>query len=654
MRLLLIHADNFSYSLTGKTPMAEKIDIDVHENNSFNDALVVFSTVESLDADEPDEIIASAFLEIKKLYYELKPPAIIIYPYAHLSNHLGRPSDAVKILDELKNKLENELPDVRIERAPFGWYKSFSIACKGHPLSESSRHIISSSSLENKINKIDNKDIKQAKSKNREDIAKEIESNFFILNPDGSEILIDINDKKILDSKVLNNYPSLKKFIAFEEFKVKEGVEPPSVEAMRHLEIADHEENSDSGHLRLYPKGTLLYKLISDWAEEVALVKLKCMEIETPLIYNWNKPDIKGQGESFHERHYTIMVPDEKIKDDSNLGGFDRTKEFVLRFAGDFGLFSMLKDAKISYKQLPLRFYEYSKSFRYERSGELSGLRRLRAFTMPDIHSFCLNIEEGFNEYQELYRQYSDLADAINIEYAVVFRIVQEYYDKYKDKLVSLLKYSKKPALIETLSKMKHYWALKHEFQGIDSIGGSCQLSTVQLDVADAERYGINFVNEKGEKEGCIICHSSVGTIERWMYLLLEEALKKDIPVLPLWLSVTQVRIIPVSEKYIEYGIELMKNISSFKIRVDIDDRAFSMGKKIMFAEEDWVPYILVVGEKEKTSNLLSVRNRYQDRKTINMTKNSLVKEILAQTKDLPFRNLNVADTLSKRPIFVG
>jgi threonyl-tRNA synthetase len=649
MRLLLIHADNFSYGLTGKTPMAEKINTDAHESNSFNEALVVFSTIESLDAEKPDEIIHSAFLEIKKLYDELKPQAIIVYPYAHLSNDLGRPSDAVKILDELKNKLENELSDVRIERAPFGWYKSFSIACKGHPLSESSRHIISSSE-----NKIDNKDIKQAKSKNREDIAKEVESNFFILNPDGSEILIDINDKKILDSEVLNNYPSLKKFIAFEEFKVKEGVEPPSVEAMRRLEIADHEENSDSGHLRLYPKGTLLYKLISDWAEEVALVKLKCMEIETPLIYNWNKPDIKGQGESFHERHYTVMVPDEKMKDDSVSGGFDRTKEFVLRFAGDFGLFSMLKDAKISYKQLPLRFYEYSKSFRYERSGELSGLRRLRAFTMPDIHSFCINIEEGFNEYQELYRQYSDLADAINIEYAVVFRIVQEYYDKYKDKLVSLLKYSKKPALIETLSKMKHYWALKHEFQGIDSIGSSCQLSTVQLDVADAERYGINFVNEKGEKEGCIICHSSVGTIERWMYLLLEEALKKDIPVLPLWLSVTQVRIIPVSEKYIEYSIELMKNISSFKIRADIDDRAFSMGKKIMYAEEEWVPYILVVGEKEKTSNLLSVRNRYQDRKTINMTKDSLIKEILDQTKDLPFRNLNVADTLSKRPIFVG
>jgi threonyl-tRNA synthetase len=654
MRLLLIHADNFSYGLTGKTPMAEKIDESVHESNTFDDPLVVFSTIESSDASKPDEIINLALIEIEKLFNELKPPTIIIYPYAHLSNDLGRPSDAIKILDGLKNKLQNALPYVQIERAPFGWYKSFSIACKGHPLSESSRHIISSSGNRIEAPDVNAANNKIAKSKNRDDIAKEVESEFFILNPDGSEIPIDINDKNILDSEILNKYPSLKKFIAFEEFKVKEGAEPPSVEAMRRLEIADHEDNSDSGHLRLYPKGTLLYKLISDWAEEIALVKLKCMEIETPLIYNWNKPDIKGQGESFHERHYTIMVPDEKIKDDSAAIVFDRTKEFVLRFAGDFGLFSMIKDAKISYKQLPLRFYEYSKSFRYERSGELSGLRRLRAFTMPDIHSFCSNIEEGFDEYQELYRQYSDLADAINIEYAVVFRIVKEYYDKYKDKLVSLLKYSKKPALIESLSKMKHYWALKHEFQGIDSVGGSCQLSTVQLDVIDAERYGINFVNEKGEKEGCTICHSSVGTIERWMYLLLEEALKKEIPVLPLWLSTTQVRIIPVSEKYMEYCMELMENISSYKIRTDIDDRDFSMGKKIMFAEEDWVPYILVVGEKEKTSNLLSVRNRYRDRKTENMTKDALVKEILDRTKDLPFRNLNVADMLSKRPIFVG
>ena len=639
MQLLIIHADDFNYSLTGKTPVAEEIDPNLVNEavNFLEEPLVIFCTVEKEDVKNTANIVKQAFGEIKEIADKLKPRMLVLYPYAHLSNSLAAPSLAISALNALKTELE---PFYTVYRAPFGWYKSYKISCKGHPLSESSRHITDSAAVAGAV----------SSKKTREDVVKDVESEFFILNYDGAETKIDLKNESVLDDKVLKGFPSLRKVIAYEEFKIKEGETPPSVSAMRRLEIADHEENSDSGHLRFYPKGTLLYKLLSDWAEDIALNHLKCMEIETPLIYNWNKPEIKGQGESFHERHYSVFVPDEK----SDTGGFAPSKEFVLRFAGDFGLFSMLKDAKMSYKQLPLRFYEISKSFRYEKSGELSGLRRLRGFTMPDIHSFCLNLEEGFNEYQVLYRTYADLAEGTGIEYAVVFRIVKEYYDKYKDKIIELLKYSKKPALIEVLSKMKHYWALKHEFQGVDSVNGSCQLSTVQLDVEDAKRYGLNFTAETGEKTGCIICHSSVGAIERWMYLLLEEALKKNIPVFPLWLSPTQVRIIPVSDKFMDFAVKLKEDMFKSDIRVDIDDRDFSLGKKIMFAEEEWVPYIVVVGQKESESGVLSVRDRYKERKNFNLTPPDFIKEIKAGTEGMPFRKLILPDMLSKRPIFVG
>jgi len=640
MQLLIIHADDFNYSLTGKTPVAEEIDPNLvnETGNSFEEPLVVFCTVEKEDAKNTENIVRQAFLEIKEIADKLKPRILVLYPYAHLSSSLAAPSLAVSALDTLKEELE---PFYQVYRAPFGWYKRFKISCKGHPLSESSRHITESGAAGG---------TSVSSKKTREDVVKDVESEFFILNYDGAEKKIDLKNESILSDEIFGDFPSLKKVVAYEEFKIKDGETPPSVSAMRRLEIADHEENSDSGHLRFYPKGTLLYKLLSDWAEDIALNRLKCMEIETPLIYNWNKPEIKGQGESFHERHYSVLVPDEK----SDTGRFAQSKEFVLRFAGDFGLFSMLKDAKMSYKQLPLRFYEISKSFRYEKSGELSGLRRLRGFTMPDIHSFCLNLKEGFDEYQVLYKTYADLAEGTGIEYAVVFRIVKEYYDKYKNKIIELLKYSKKPALIEVLSKMKHYWALKHEFQGVDSVNGSCQLSTVQLDVEDAKRYGLNYTSETGEKTGCIICHSSVGAIERWMYLILEEALKKNIPVFPLWLSPTQVRIIPVSDKFINFAVKLKEDMFKSDIRADIDDRDFSLGKKIMFAEEEWVPYIAVVGQKESESGVLSVRNRYKERKNFNFTPAEFIKEIKASTDGMPFRRLILPDMLSKRPIFVG
>ncbi|MFB6216221.1 MAG: aminoacyl--tRNA ligase-related protein, partial [Candidatus Aenigmatarchaeota archaeon] len=131
------------------------------------------------------------------------------------------------------------------------------------------------------------------------------------------------------------------------------------------------------------------------------------MVIDTPVLYDWDEPDIREQGSSFHERHYTVSAPDKP------------EKEFILRFAGDFGLFRIMRDATVSYKNLPLNIYEFSKSFRYEQKGELSGLRRLRGFHMPDIHSFTKDVEQGWDVYQDLYEKYNDLAEGTGVEFVV-------------------------------------------------------------------------------------------------------------------------------------------------------------------------------------------------------------------------------------------
>jgi threonyl-tRNA synthetase len=309
----------------------------------------------------------------------------------------------------------------------------------------------------------------------------------------------------------------------------------------------------------------------------------------------------------------------------------------------------MMKDATISYKNLPLRIYEFSKSFRLEQRGELTGLKRLRAFHMPDVHCFVKDLDGGWDEYMHLYRHYSDLADATGVEYAVAFRVVKEYYDKYKQNIVELLKYSGRPALVEVLSEMKHYWAVKHEFNGVDSTGGAVQLSTVQLDVADAERYGILFVDEDGKKKGCIICHSSIGSIERWMYVLLEEALKMEKPCFPFWLSPTQVRLIPVGESFVDDCKALAETIDA---RVDIDDSDDSVGKKIRNAEREWVNMIIVVGDKEKASGQFPVRLRSGEMKV--MTLEQLAAEVESLSAGYPKAALPLPMLLSKRPVFRG
>jgi threonyl-tRNA synthetase len=303
----------------------------------------------------------------------------------------------------------------------------------------------------------------------------------------------------------------------------------------------------------------------------------------------------------------------------------------------------------VSYRNLPLRIYEFSKSFRLEQRGELTGLKRLRAFHMPDVHCFVKDIDEGWKEYMHLYRNYADLADATGVEYAVAFRIVKEYYDEYKQNIVELLKYSNRPALIEVLSEMKHYWAVKHEFQGLDSVGGSVQLSTVQLDVADAERYGIVYTDADGTKRGCIICHSSIGSIERWIYVLLEEALKQKKPSLPFWLAPTQVRLVPVGEEFVA-DCEVLAD--ALPGRVDIDDSDDSVGKKIRKAEKEWINLIVVMGEKEKSSGQLPIRMRSGEMKV--MTKEQLVEEIARLSEGYPTMRLPLPRMLSKRPVFRG
>jgi threonyl-tRNA synthetase len=480
------------------------------------------------------------------------------------------------------------------------------------------------------------------KPKSRDEIVKQIQRKHLILTPKGEEIQIDLSKveelKKVLE-KLGDN--ALHKYVWAEELKNIPREEPPSIKAMQRQELIDYEPAADSGHFRFYPKGAIIYDLLIDWAYEIAVKRFGAMKIETPLIYDWSQKDIKQQGESFHERHYLVKVAGNK------------NKEWVLRFAGDFGLFRMVKDSMMSYKNLPVRIYELSKSWRYEKSGELSGLRRLRAFTMPDIHSFCKDLENGWEEYKELYKRYDDLAKGTKVEYAIVFRVVDEFYEKYKDQIIEMLKYSKRPAFIEVLSKMKHYWAVKHEFQGIDAVGGNCQLSTVQLDVVDAERYEIVYTDKDGKEKGCTICHSSVGSIERWIFSILENALKSEKPTIPIWLSPTQVRLISVANSHLNFCKEICEELNKQNIRCDIEDREMTLGKKIRVTNQEWIPYVVVVGDKELQSKKLQVNFREENKKQ-EMTKEELVKVIEEKTKGMPKKELWLPKLLSQRQIFYG
>jgi threonyl-tRNA synthetase len=239
-------------------------------------------------------------------------------------------------------------------------------------------------------------------------------------------------------------------------------------------------------------------------------------------------------------------------------------------------------------------------------------------------------------------------------DYEMAIRFTEDFYNENKSAIEELVKKHGKPVLVEMWKEKFFYFVLKWEFNFIDNLGKASALSTDQIDVENADRYGIEFVDENNNKQHPIILHNSPsGAIERILYVLLEKAAKDSKegrkPQYPLWLAPTQVRVIPLKEEFNDFCETLTDKISSNNIRVDIDDRNESIGKKIREAEKEWIRYILVIGEKEVNSENLSIR----DRQTGNVRElpfDDFLKELNEQTKGKPFTGLNLSKHLSKRP----
>lgn len=620
MRILQLHADFIEYEpIKKEIAVAEEAE---KKETRLEEIVVLFTAVEQGDTEE---VAKKAVEEVKASLEQIKTNKILIYPYAHLSSNLAKPNDALNIVKQM----EAEAKRARIEtyRTPFGWNKKFSIQVKGHPLAEQSKIILPSEGGEKEV-------VSQALK-----AEEKLKSSWYILEPNGKIVPVEKFD--------FSGHKNLEKFKNYEIVKSRAVQQtPPHVTLMKRLELVDFEPSSDPGNLRFYPKGRLIKSLLEQFVTE-KVIEYGGMEVETPIMYDYKHPAIKNYMNRFPARQYTVVSDD---------------KELFLRFSACFGQFLMSKDAQISYKHLPFRIYELTRySFRREKSGELVGLRRLRAFTMPDVHALCADMGQVKREFLERFKLSQDVLSEIGLEkedYEMAIRFTKDFYEKNKDFINSIIKSFGKPVLVEIWSERIFYFVLKWEFNFVDCLDKASALSTDQIDVENGERYGITYVDEKGKKQHPIILHCSPsGAIERLIYALLEKAHKdeqnKKIPSLPLWLSPTQVRFIPISDSFAKDVDNIVKEFEGNGVRVDIDDRKETLEKKIRDAELEWVPFIIVFGEKEKKSKKLSVRIRESGKVEL-VDAASLIKKIKNKIAGKPVKKLTLPRMLSKRPIFVG
>jgi len=609
MRLLLIHSDFIEYEAKKKTKIAEETDI---LSGRLDEALVAFCAVEAQDTDGLLDVIDKSVAEIIATAAKVECNQIMVYPYAHLSNDLSSPDVAIEALKGIESGLKEA--GYNVLRAPFGWYKAFTISCKGHPLSELSRNI--------------------EPDEDAEPITKtEIIHTFFVMTPDGvthdvSEFMDD-SPFGCLVKKETNNATPV-------------GGEPIHVSLMRSKELADYEPASDVGHLRWLPKGKLIRDLLTDYVMGQVL-EYGASPVETPVMYDLSEQAIYEHAAKFGERQYRFK---------------SGNRDMMLRFAACFGMFTTMRNMFISPNQLPLKMYELSTySFRHEQKGEVVGLKRLRAFTMPDMHSLCKDLPQALTCFEEQLAIGWQSGDDFGTELFGVFRCTQEFFNEHEAWIKKIVAQSNKPILMNILSDRIHYWVAKIDLAAIDGQNRPIENPTVQIDVESAKRFGIKYHHDGEEVYPPILHFSPTGSLERVLCAILENTAHQEVAQLPVWLSPTQVRVIPIAERHMEYASFVTDDLTLAAIRADIDDREESVSKKVREAAMDWVPYVIVIGDKEMENSELTVtiRKKSAPNKPYKetMTIDALKEQLNVDLADVPFRPLYTPLRLSKKPHYI-
>ncbi len=613
MRTLLIHAKHFWYKARQKAiAEAEPPEQAPHEASAEN-ALVVFTTVEAGDSENPEQIVEEAASDVIDVAKKVGAETIVVYPYAHLSNKLAPPGEAVKILRMLAEKIGEQW--TRVIRAPFGWYKEFKIHCYGHPLSELSRSY----------------QVKASK-------ARKVEKEYYILTPEG---------------EVYTPQEYLEK--ADKEFRViieKEalGKELGEVESPVHSFCSkfgfEWEPMGDYGHMRYQPHAALMLDAVSEYAWTLARsLGIPVLRIRGTNMFDLAARPVYEHAALFGDRLYELWA---------------EKKHLVMRYAACHQQFAMLKDYVLSYRDLPLGMFEVADSYRLEQSGEVTLCFRLRRFYMPDLHILTRDIDEAMKVSEKLQEVIHREAAKLGRRYYAVYNVTRDFWEKSRDKVVELVRRDGRPALIAVYPAGIYYWVVNVEYHIVDAAGRPREIATFQFDVGNAERFGIRYVDRDNRERYPVIIHTAlIGSVERYIYMVFDTAVKMEsegrTPTIPLWMAPIQVRIIPVDpndERQLSFAEKVASLLEERMIRVDIDDRDMSLGRRVRDAAREWVPYIVVIGSREVETETVNVTVR-ETNDRIALRPEELLARIEEQLRGYPRVQPTLPRRVSQRPSLV-
>jgi threonyl-tRNA synthetase len=359
----------------------------------------------------------------------------------------------------------------------------------------------------------------------------------------------------------------------------------------------------------IQPKGMIIRKAIEDYLWELHTGK-GYSRVWTPHIAKDSLYVTSGHAAKFGDELFRVQGKEEK---------------FILKPMNCPHHMQIFTDNQFSYRDMPVRYFEPATVYRDEKSGELSGLTRVRSITQDDGHLFCRvsQIEAEVKTISGIIKKFYATMGMLD-NYWVSLSVRGDDRSKY---LGTDENWHAAESALEEAAKADGlpyrriegeaaFYGPKLDFMFKDAIGRQWQLATIQCDFNLPERFDLSFANEKGEKERPVVIHRAIsGSLERFMGVLIEHFAGK----FPVWLAPVQVMILPISEKFSDYGKKVHETLLTAGIRAELDEANESLGKRIRTAEMMKVPYILVVGEKEEGNGSVNVRGRDGEEKELSL-----------------------------------
>lgn len=568
MKILSLHCDYIKFQPKKKAikTIADLKDLSEVE---VKEPLGIFVAVEKADEVSLEKAVDALVENALDLKEKTAAERIVLYPYAHLSADLSKPDFAEAVLVKAEEKIKKK--KVEIVRAPFGYYKTFELKCKGHPLSELTRRIDLSAG--------EKAEVKDLSDDERVRMLHEI-----------SKSKLDSSKLKDNDHRILGQKLDLWSF---------NSVAP--------------------GMVFWHPKGlTIKNSLIELWRDMHK--KAGYQEISTPQIMDRKLWEISGHWTKYSENNFKTLY---------------EGRDFLVKPMNCPGGMLVYKTTPKSYKDLPLRVGELGIVHRVELSGVLAGLFRLIQFTQDDAHIFCTKqqLESEISKIIDLIDETLGLfkikIDHVELSTRPEKRIgSDEIWDLAEKELENVLKKRKMKYKINEGDGA--FYGPKIDFHLKDSLGRTWQCSTIQLDMALPERFDLTYTDEKGKEQRPIMLHRVVyGAIERFIGIITEELDGN----FPLWLSPNQIKVMTLTDDNKEYAKKVYDKLVEEGFRVELDDRSETMGKKVAEAQIQRFNYLVTVGKKEESAKKVAVKTRGKS-EIVEMSLDKFIGELKAEIKE--------------------